>query len=358
MNGRLYYVGVACRETVEKDKECAPCGVNVRVLASYCHDDNCAVHPLVLVRESDSDDDKEEDKDDDCSDTACTIEMDHFEHYLKAKFKSMDATSMIHTMNATYYFESSLGNWHVKEYNGCIYVIVTSVDYELIIAAEGLDALSDSILHQRQKDARILRKYFRTNTVEAQALCCQQVANAYQDFEEESIPHTLMTKMDPAEVMKYSQAAKKLQARYHEIAAVKNQMHDNIQQVLENTAKMEDLKDLSDELLEGALVFKKNAKKLHNHFWKAKLAGAGLAALVGGGVGLMAGGPAGAVLFTEMASVAGAQAIEVAIGAAVFGGLYLGADSVGSWAFSQPLRFLPPLANDRLKPYRPRKAQR
>jgi hypothetical protein len=181
-------------------------------------------------------------------------------------------------------------------------------------------------MHQRQKDARILRNYFRKNTAQAQVLCCQQVAEAYHDFEEPGIPHTLMTKMDPAEVTKYSQAAKKLQGRYQEIAAVKNQMHDNIQQVLENTAKMEDLKDLSDELLEGALVFKKYAKKLHNHFWNAKLAGAGLAAMLGGGVGLMAGGPAGAVLFTEMASVAGAQAIEMAIGAAIFGGLYLGAD--------------------------------
>ncbi len=58
---------------------------------------------------------------------------------------------------------------------------------------------------------------------------------------------------------------------------------DNIQQVLENTAKVEEhLKDLSDELLEGALVFKKNANKLHNHLWKAKLAGAaGLAACAG-----------------------------------------------------------------------------
>jgi hypothetical protein len=361
MNGRLYYVGVACREIAEKDKECVPCGVDVKILASYCHENNCAVHPLVVLVESgsDDDDDKEENKDDNCSDIACSIEREHFEHYLKAKFKSLDTTSMIHhTNNATYYYESSLGNWHVKEYDGYIYVVVTSVDYELIIAAEGLDALSDSILHQRKKDARTLRNYFRKNTGEAQALCCQQVAEAYQDFEDPGIPHTLMTKMDPEEVMKYSQAAKKLQVRYQEITAVKNQMHDNIQQVLENTAKMEDLKDLSDELLEGALVFKKNAKKLHNHFWKAKLAGAGLAAMVGGGVGLMAGGPAGAVLFTEMASVAGAQAIEMAIGAAVFGGLYLGADSVGSWAFSQPLRFLPPLANDRLKPYRPRKAQR
>jgi hypothetical protein len=287
----------------------------------------------------------------------CAVRM----YECTSQFGSTSPTHPLFTLlfplqiNTTYYFESSLGNWHAKEYNGYIYVVVTSSDYELIIAAEGLDALSDSFEHQRKKDARILRKYFRKNSTEAQVLCCKQVAEAYQDFEEEGIPHTLMTKMDRDEVMKYSQAAKKLQARYQEVAAVKNQMYGNIQQVLENTAKIEDLKDLSDELLEGALVFKKNAKKLHNHFWKSKLAAAGLAAMVGGGVGLMAGGPAGAVFFTQMASVAGAQAIEMAIGAAVFGGLYLGADSVGSWAVSQPLRFLPPLANDRLKPYHPRK---
>jgi uncharacterized protein (DUF4415 family) len=209
-----------------------------------------------------------------------------------------------------------------------------------------LDALSDSFEHQQQCDARrVIRKYFRSkNTAEAQAqaqaLCCKQVAEAYQDFKEEGVPHALMTKIDRDVVENYSRTAKKFQTVYRQAAAVKKQMHENILQGVANIEKAEDLVDLSNDLLEGAKVFKKRAKKLHNHYWRAKMVGVGVAAVVGGGVGLMAGGPAGAVVLTEMASIAGAQAIETLVGAAIFGGLYLGADKVGSWAFSQTLRFM------------------
>jgi hypothetical protein len=82
MDGRLYFAAVACREAVQQDQETVPNGVDVRILASYCHAKNCAVHPLL----------EESDDDEDDADEACEIQSTHFEKYLKSKFQSMDTT--------------------------------------------------------------------------------------------------------------------------------------------------------------------------------------------------------------------------------------------------------------------------
>ena len=304
---------------------------------------------------------------------------------------------MLQTKSFYSYFESpSLGSWHIKGLEepgmskSLIYVVVTSCDYSLVVAAECLDDLSETyqktLKEQESKQGSTWTSLFpspklfhrpdflpewmkRTNTndssgndleeeddgdnankreeetktepstPEEQELspldqCCQWIAQTYGSPIEDGLPNQLHAQIDE----EYDETAKKMQRLFRQIEAAKEQLHQNIVGALENTEKIEDLQKVADDLVVQAAVFKKKAKKLKwkirpKEYYSNPLM---LAMALGFFLGFWAGGPTGAAVLTELSSVAAAQAVEAGAGALILATGYLGARSaMDRWAFRQ-----------------------
>lgn len=213
--------------------------------------------------------------------------------------------------------------------------MVTVSDYPYYIAVEAMDEFS-AIWCQALK--------MRNNDKRTQAMdgCCQVLALKYGTMEEGSAAHVLMTKVDPKVTREYSETTIEL---FEQVEELKQNMGNNIAQVLNRGEKLEDLAELTDKTLEECKLFKKRAEMLS---WsmlvknnRGVIIGTTLCTVAGGAVGFFLGGPLGAGVLTCMESVVLAQAIEASACAALFGGTALvGAKSAEKmWFWNQ--KFVP-----------------
>ena len=228
-----------------------------------------------------------------------------------------------------------MGSWHVKGINGITYIVVTSETFPEDVAAECLDEFSETY-------QRCGAKWFEKRRAVAQQACCCATFAKYSSLEIDSAPWILMNEVDQSCRLEYSKSVRKL---VDEVKSLEDKMHTNIVNELQNMERAEHLKELSDDCLEKAKVFRKKAKEVK---WKQRrknyavtAKGVAICATVGGVIGFLAGGPGGAVVLTGMSSVAGAEAVEASIMALVFGAGYLAAQSkVEEWSWSQRILVL------------------
>lgn len=221
----------------------------------------------------------------------------------------------------------------MKRYEDYLYVIVTSQDYDLVVAAECLDDLTNGFLRLEKERGKIEESC----PDDPATMCCQVLGQMYATFDEGSKAYSLR----PLISKEYSESARQLQECFRKVDKVKESIDQNIQKELENMEKAEDMAQLADDLLEQSKLFKKKAKKLQ---WRMKakyyvpVLGA---ATVGFMVGFLGGGPAGAFALTGMTSVAAAQAIEATAVGAVFAISYAGLGSTFKTStFRQGVHFL------------------
>lgn len=228
-----------------------------------------------------------------------------------------------------------MGSWYVKGIDGTTYIVITSEIFPEDLAVECMDEFSETY-------EKVSKKWLNNRRKKAQSICCQAISLKYSSMEVETVPWALMNEVDEECRVEYSKSVQNL---VKEVKRLEDQMHDNIQNELKNIESAEELEDLTNDCLEKAKVFRKEAKKLK---WKTRwknlaISTKGIAAFtaIGGAIGFLAGGPGGAFALTTMSSVAGAQAIETSVVASLFGAGYLVAQSkVENWSWSQKFLFL------------------
>lgn len=269
------------------------------------------------------------------------------------------------------YFESSLGSWHVKgleEKHGhnYVYLVVTATEYSLVVAAECLDDLSETFQKTLLQEnpgrwkfiptlddvANHIPSVFRFGRgrgmgdnqndcapcISPSDQCCEWIAETYGlPLEEENLPTQLYSQIGE----EYAQTAEKMQNLFRQVDETKDKLHQNILLALNNTEKAEDLHKVADDLVLQAAVFKKRAKKLKWRIRREQYSPLAAVLTIGFIAGFLAGGPGGAAVFTELTSVAAAQALEAGAGALIMGTGYLGASSAMSrWTFKQKFLIL------------------
>ena len=198
----------------------------------------------------------------------------------------------------TYFEDAATGNWFIKGLKGGIYIVCTTVDYPKFIAIEALDEHFETAKgHVKSK----WRPEKRKNNLIA---CCQGLAEKWGTMEAGSAAYILMTEVDSDTRIKYSE---KVDALMQEVARVKDQMHQNMQNQLSNMEDADRLHQKSQEALEEAMVFKKKTQsvksKMRNKNNRLLAIGTGGSAAVGLTLGLLVGGPVGAAILTPVFAV-------------------------------------------------------
>ncbi|CAB9513325.1 expressed unknown protein [Seminavis robusta] len=198
----------------------------------------------------------------------------------------------------TYYEDASLGNWFIKGLKGGIYIVCTTPDYPKFIAIEALDE------HFETAKGHVKSKWRLEKRKQNLQACCQGLAQKWGTMEAGSAAYILMTEVDNDTRIKYSE---KVDALMAEVARVKDQMHENMQNQLSNMEDADRLHQKSQEALEEAAVFKKKASsvkgKMRGKNNRLLAIGTGGSAAVGLTLGLLVGGPIGAAILTPVFAV-------------------------------------------------------
>lgn len=185
-----------------------------------------------------------------------------------------------------------------------VFIVITVGVYPAFIATECVDEICE--LYQS-----VLEK----SSIEKNA-CCEAVAHKYASVEKGSFVDKLISKA-PDELKAECVESPKIHALNAKIEELKLVMHENIKEALEKTEKLEEIEKVSAENLELSKLFKKTSNELSVAMWmknnRMLIAAGTMAGAVGGIAGFLGGGPTGAFIFTELGSVALAQALEVAI---------------------------------------------
>jgi hypothetical protein len=228
-----------------------------------------------------------------------------------------------------------LGCFHIKGIDGITYIAIFQEGFPDHIAAECLDEFSEGY-------QRCSAKWFEKRKQAAQHACTGAIFAKYSSLEVDSAAWILMNDTDETCRLEYSKSVRRL---VDEVKKLEDKMHHNIVQQLQNIDQAEHLQALSEDCLEKAKVFRKNAKKVkcrqRRRSYAVTAKGVAFFATAGGVVGFLAGGPGSALLFTSMSSVAGAEAIEASIMALIFGASYLAAESkIKDWTWNQRILFL------------------
>ena len=235
--------------------------------------------------------------------------------------------------NFNSFFPSQIGTWYAKGLDGWVCIVVTSFDYPNDVAVEAVDELCARFLKAKSK-------WFESRRNREKEACSAAIVMNYGTLKADSAAQVLMTQVDEDVRREYSKSIRNLMDQVEE---VKNEMQDNILELYAREERLDRLAELSEECLEQAKLFKKQAKDLHWKMWvknkRGVIVGTTLFTAAGAATGFLIRGPGGAALFTCMESVVAAEVVEASLFAALFAGGFLGAASLPKrWFWSQPFQ--------------------
>jgi len=233
---------------------------------------------------------------------ASNYNLKSYERYAKYKLKNAQQDCFISLFSSSH--NGRMQKWYVKVLEGTIFIVITTDAYPDFIATECVDEISE--LYQG-----VLKK-----SNGEKIACCEAVARKYGSFENNSFVNKLISEA-PDELKTECIDSKKIQTLNAKIEELKLVMQENIREALEKSEKLEEIEKVSAENLELSKLFKKTSNELSTALWmknnRMLLAAGTVAGTIGGIAGFLGGGPTGAFIFTELGSVALAQALEVAI---------------------------------------------